>query len=258
MGRKLLGGIISGLILLFLGLLFASFYPSFAQSDNLRIYVRMSPEKPNGADGWSFEDSDVRVKLQMFDLNDNPSMPPTKIIDHKLSGFKILYVWDNLDTTKVVEYQEPFQPLEGGHFLFAYAVNSDGIYQTPATKFFIQFNSQKRNVVPTLTKMQNVYVSPDYVKWGSQGNYDIQENKNEKTGMITEEATSVAKTVSVSPKENPYGNENLLIAKIKQIFQQIKDFVKSVFAGQKNIWILLLGAGIFLLVGVKLVFRNRK
>lgn len=249
MGRKLGESIILALTLIFFGLLFASTNATHAQSDNLRIYIHMQPEKPNSADFRFWEGSGVRIKLEMFDKNDNPqsvassgnTTPPTKVIDYNASGFKILYVWDNLDTTKVIQYQNPFQPIEGEHWLFAYATNSNGIYATPATRFFVQYRLNKLYLTPTTSQ---VYVSPDYVRWGNQG----QPAVTNQAGQITEEATSTAKIISPTPipSQNP------------SIFQTLGDKIKNIFSGGNNIWILLLSAGIILLIVAKLIFGNGK
>jgi hypothetical protein len=269
MGRKLFDAIIIVVTLVFLGFVLASISPSYATSNvayasdsdtsssNYRIFVRMQPEKANSSDLKFWEGSDVRIKLEMYDLRDNPivirkksdgtqdQQPPTKIIDHVASGFKILYVWDNLDTTRVIEYQDVFQPLDGEHWLFAYAVNSDGIFQTPATKFLVQWRLNPVHVVPT---MSQVYVSPEYVSWGKQGNQSNQGEQILKVGQITEEATSTQKIISPIPSVVSQNN----------IFNSLKEKFSNLFFESRNIWIGLLVVGLILLVVAKLLFRGGK
>lgn len=251
MGRKLGETLVLALVLLFAGLLLAYFNPIRAQSDDLRIYVHMQPEKPNAEDGWSFEGEDVRVKLEI-----RSSKFETISQTDEIKKLKILYVWDNLDTSRMTLYENPFQPMDGKHFLFAYAVDQDGNYKTPATKFLIEFSLQKKQAAsnPSTSSGQGatsqVYVSPDYVRWGSAGS--PEENTGNSTsgklGLITEEAATTMKVVTQAA--TPSANANA------SFFENVINSLKNLFSGNFNLWIMLLVVGLVLLVLARIFLKK--
>jgi hypothetical protein len=245
MGRKLGEVIVILVTLIFMGLIFASFSPSFASDtsiSNYRIFIQLQPEKPNSSDLKFWEGSDVRVEFEIRNLKFE-KIEQTEDI----KKLRILYVWDNLDMTKVIEYQNPFQPLEGEHWLFAYAVDSNGIYQTPATKFLVQYRISKMNVLPT---MSQVYVSSENVSWGTQGlpkGNTKTFNESGKSGEITDEATSTSKIISPTP-----------ILSKNDLLKTLKSKFSGLFSESRNIWIGLLVVGLILLVFAKVLFRGGK
>lgn len=238
MGRKLFEVIVVLASFLAFGLIFTMGNVASASND-LRVYVKMQPEIPNSTDGRFWEGENVRIELLLYAPSENPEVgvnPPTKIIDPRKSNYKLYYVWDDLNNLPI-EYREPFVPLTGEHWLFAYSKNMADQSISVVTKFLVQF--RRAVIIPVA---EQVFVSGETVKWGTEGLEVISERK----GQITAEATSTAKIVSPSPTPS------------NTILQNVGNFFQRLVSGRTNLWIVMLIIGLALLVAVKFLFRDRE
>lgn len=240
MGRKLFEVIVVLASFLAFGLIFATGNIACASND-LRVYVKMQPQNPNSTDGWFWEGENVRIELLLYNPNENPEAgvnPPTKIIDFQKSNYRLFYVWDDLNRIPT-EYREPFAPIEGEHWLFAYA-QSKQEEATVVTKFLVQFRR-----APRVPVAEQIFVSGETIKFGTEGLEGIEGIEGRK-GQITEEATSTAKIVSPSP------------APANTVLQNVGNFFQKLVSGRTNLWIVMLVIGLVLLVAVKIIFREKK
>jgi hypothetical protein len=238
MGRKLFEVIVVLASFLAFGLIFVASNATAASND-LRVFVEMQPKIPNSPDGRFWEGENVKIELLLYNSSENTEMginPPTKIIDWQKSNYKLFYVWDDLNRMPT-EYRAPFAPIGGEHWLFAYSKNMADESISVVTKFLVQFRR-----APKVPVTQHVYVSGETVKFGTEGLGVIEERK----GQITAEATSTAKIVTPTPVPS------------NTVLKNMTNFFQKLVSGRTNLWIILLMIGLFLLVALKIIFKEKK